>query len=235
MLILAIDSSTKVGSVSLINDNKLVAESLLNLKLNHSPRLMPEIIDLLEKTDYQLEDVTGIGVTVGPGSFTGTRIGVATAKTLAQSLEVPIVSVSTLEVLAYSLKHVSGYICPLIDARRSRVFSSLYSGSGVEGVEFKLQTEEALINIDDLLVELKDIAEPIYFVGAVVNNYKFKLAENIKKPQFVEHSFNLPRAGAVANLARVKLESGESDQLFALTPNYLKRSQAEIQWEAKNN
>ena len=234
MLILTIDSSTKVGSVSLINDEKLIAEELLNLQLNHSPRLMPAVVDVLDKSDYTKDDLDGIGVTVGPGSFTGTRIGVAAAKSLAQSLELPIVGVSTLEVLAAGLKYVTGYICPMIDARRNRVFSALYQGAGA-GDEFKAQTSESLLEIDDLLAELKEIEEEIYFVGPIVKEYKEQIEVEIAQPRFVGHSFNLPRAGVVGDLAWSKLTAGQEDDLFALKPNYLKRSQAEIQWESKNN
>mgnify|MGYP006283211027 CR=1 FL=1 len=234
MLILTIDSSTKVGSVSLINDEKLIAENLLNLQLNHSPRLMPAVVDVLEKSDYTKHDLDGIGVTVGPGSFTGTRIGVAAAKSLAQSLELPIVGISTLEVLAAGLKYVNGYICPMIDARRQRVFSSLYQGAGQQG-EFAAQTTESLLELDDLLAELAEIEAEIYFVGQIVSEYKGQIEAKINQPKFIEHSFSLPRAGALGDLALAKLQAGQEDDLYALQPNYLKRSQAEIQWAAKNN
>mgnify|MGYP006272716487 CR=1 FL=1 len=232
MLVLTVDASTTVGSVSLINQEKLIGEQMLNLELNHSPRLMPAVVSILEDCDYSKDDLDGIGVTVGPGSFTGTRIGVAAAKTLAQSLEISIVGVSTLEVLAHSLKYLSAYICPMIDARRGRVFSSLYRGSK-DGL--KLQNEEALLEVDELLERLAEIEEEIYFVGQIAAEYRDKIAAIVSKPRFVERSFNLPRAGAVGDLALNKLEAGREDELYALKPNYLKRSQAEIQWEAKNN
>jgi tRNA threonylcarbamoyladenosine biosynthesis protein TsaB len=234
MLILTIDSSTKVGSVSLINDDKLVGERLLNLKLNHAPRLMPEIISIVDKCGFSREDLTGIGVTVGPGSFTGTRIGVATAKTLAQSLDIPIVGVSTLKGLASSLKYVTGYICPMIDARRNRVFTALYQGTGSIEEQFVSQTEESLIDIDDLLEELAEIKEPIYFVGQIVAEHRSKIEAAIEDARFVERSYQVPRAGNLADLALAKLVEGKEDELFELTPNYLRRSQAEIQWAANN-
>jgi len=235
MLILTIDSSTKVGSVSLINDDKLVGERLLNLKLNHAPRLMPEIISILDKCGFSKEDLTGIAVTVGPGSFTGTRIGVATAKTLAQSLDIPIVGISTLKGLAFSLKYVTGYICPMIDARRNRVFTALYQGTGSIAEQFLSQTEESLIDIDDLLEELAEITEPIYFIGQIVAEHRSKIEAEIEDARFVERSYQVLRAGNLADLALAKLVAGNEDDLFELTPNYLRRSQAEIQWEANNN
>ena len=234
MLILTIDSSTKVGSVSLISDEKLIAENLLNLQLNHSPRLMPAVVDVLEKSGYTKDDLDGIGIAIGPGSFTGTRIGVAAAKSLAQSLELPIVGVSTLEVLAAGLKYVTGYICPMIDARRQRVYSALYQGAG-SGNEFTAQTTESLLEIDDLLAELAEVEAEIYFVGQIVSEYKEQIEAKIDKPRFIEDSFNLPRAGALGDLALSRLQAGQNDDLYALKPNYLKRSQAEIEWAAKNN
>ena len=235
MLIVTIDSSTPVGSISLINEERLVGENLLNLELNHSPRLMPNLVELLEKCDYTKDDLTGVGVTLGPGSFTGTRIGVAAAKTLAQSLELPIVGISTLEVLAHNLKYISAYICPMIDARNNRVFSALYQGAGIEESGFCAQTNESILALDDLLAKLTELEEEIYFVGSVVKDYQAKIETKVSKPRFVEASFNLPRAGCLGDIAKAKLSSGEEDDLYTLKPNYLKRSQAEIEWEAKNN
>ncbi len=231
MLILGIDSSTKAGTASLLTEDKLVGEKLLNLDQTHSQRLMPQIIDLMTSCGYQPEELTGIGVAKGPGSFTGTRIGLATAKTLAQSLELPIVGISTLKVLAYSLKHVSSYICPLIDARGGRLFTGLYR---VED-RLKLEAEETMVNKEDLLEYLADIQSEVYLVGNIVNKYRAEFESQLVKPQFVTELFNLPRGGAVAELAANRLTAGEADDLFALTPNYLKRSQAEIQWEQKQN
>ncbi len=232
MLILGIDSSTKVGSASLFLDNRLIGEILLNLEETHSQGLMPAVADLLKSCQYNPKDLEGVGVSLGPGSFTGTRIGVTTAKTLAQALSIPIVGISTLEVMAYGLKYVNGYICPMIDARRKRVFTSLYR-SDANG-QFEVESKEALIALDDLLVNLNKIDESIYFVGEVVNSYQEEIRSKINNPKFVTSSFDLPRAAFYGELASRRLLAG-GDELFALTPNYLKRSQAEIQWERKHN
>ncbi|GAB6099932.1 tRNA (adenosine(37)-N6)-threonylcarbamoyltransferase complex dimerization subunit type 1 TsaB [Halanaerocella petrolearia] len=227
MLVLSIDSSTDVGSVSLMNKEKLVGEHLLNLTETHSQRLMPQVIELIESSGYQVEDLEGIGVTVGPGSFTGTRIGMATAKSLAQSLDIPIVGVSTLEAIAYSLKYVSGYICSMINAHGGRVFACLYQA----GSKLEVKREETMLEVDDLTTSLSKLEEPIYFAGQIVKQYQDEIASEIEEAEFVTDNFNLPRAGAIGELALEKLAQGVEDDLFTLTPNYLKRSQAEIQWD----
>ncbi|MCK8826168.1 tRNA (adenosine(37)-N6)-threonylcarbamoyltransferase complex dimerization subunit type 1 TsaB [Natroniella acetigena] len=231
MLVLAVDSSTKVGSVSLVSTERLVAESLLHLDQTHSQRLMPQLIDLVDRSGYELDDLDGIAVALGPGSFTGTRIGVVTAKTLAQSLGLSIVGISTLKAMAYSLKYTSGYICPVIDARRKRVFTGLYRTSDEQ---LRAETEEALLAIDDLITELSSVQEEIYFVGEIIQEYRAQISEQIEGTHFITNKFSLPQAGAVGELGIERLVAGDEDQLFELTPNYLKRSQAEIQWE-KNN
>ncbi|AGB40306.1 universal bacterial protein YeaZ [Halobacteroides halobius DSM 5150] len=230
MLVLGIDSSTNVGSVSLIAEDRLIGEHLLNLEETHSQRLMPQIINLIESCNYQVQDLDGIGVALGPGSFTGTRIGVATAKSLAQSLEVSIVGVSTLEAIAFSLRYISGYICPMIDARGGRIFTSLYQSDK----QLKMVRKETILQIDDLITELTEVKGPIYFVGQVAKQYQEKINDQIEQAEFVRTIFNLPRAGAISEIAFNRLQQGAEDELFALTPNYLKRSQAEIQWDKKH-
>ncbi|WP_018249292.1 tRNA (adenosine(37)-N6)-threonylcarbamoyltransferase complex dimerization subunit type 1 TsaB [Orenia marismortui] len=231
MLVLAIDSSTNSGSVALISEEGIIGETLLNLQETHSQRLMPQVVNLLEACGYKPKDLGGIGVALGPGSFTGIRIGLTTAKTLAQSLDIPIAGISTLEAMAYNLEYSRGYLCPMIDGRRNRVFTSLYRANN----NIEVESKESLINIDDLLSQLSEIEDDIYFIGEVAGVYKDKIIKMIKNPNFLNSNFNLPKAAKIGELALNKLISGEGDNLFALTPNYLKRSQAEIQWEKKHN
>jgi len=231
MLTLAIDSSTNAGSVALISEDGLIGENLLNLTDTHSQRLMPQLVNLLEESGYKPQDLEGIGVGLGPGSFTGIRIGLTTAKTLAQALEIPMIGISTLEAMAYNLKYTSAYLCPMIDGRRDRVFTALYKGEDY----LEAQSQESLIAIDNLLTELVDIEEDIYFIGEVANKHRDKIIKVIKNPKFVSSSFNLPKASIIGELSLRRLLEGKVDNLFTLTPNYLKRSQAEIQWEKKHN
>lgn len=229
MLVLGIDSSTEVGTASLFGESKLIGEKLLNLEQTHSQRLMPQIVNLIESCGFKPADITGIGITKGPGSFTGTRIGMATGKALAHSLEVPIVGISTLEVLAYNLRFGRHYVCPMIDARGGRVFSCLYRADDGLNREIK----EALMEPKELVTQLETIEETIYFAGEVVASYQTAIEAKITSPKFVTSLFNIPRAGAVVELAAKRLKEGVEDDLFSLTPCYLKRSQAEIQWEQR--
>lgn len=234
MLILALDSSTSVGAVSLYEEEQLIAEYNLNLDLTHSQRLMPQIVNLMEDARLEVADLEGIVVGIGPGSFTGIRIGIATAKSLAQSLDIPIVGVSVLEVLANNQAYNKEYICPLIDARRERVYTAVYQGEDDFGLKRKLFSEQ-MMEVKDLIEELqKEFTGKIVFVGEGAKTYKGMLKEELKeRAQFLAATHNLVRGGVLAKIGSVKFKQGKADELLEVTPNYLKRSQAEIDWEKK--
>ncbi|WP_236777902.1 tRNA (adenosine(37)-N6)-threonylcarbamoyltransferase complex dimerization subunit type 1 TsaB [Anoxybacter fermentans] len=229
---LGIDTSTKVGGLGLYDSEKgLIGENNLTLERTHSERLMPMLEMLLKAADLTVQDLDGFAVTLGPGSFTGIRIGVTTAKTLAQITEKPIVGVSTLEVTAFNLVMTPGLICPIFDARNRRVYTARFYGNqgGLERI-----TEDASCTIDQLVDELKDEKGPIYFVGDAVSLYKDMLRSELReRVLFPPYSLQLPRGGTVAELGYQALNRGKKDDLFALTPNYLKPSQAEINWQKK--
>ena len=130
MKILGIDTSTPIGSVALIDGDTLAAEHTLNIVQAHSSRLMPAIDTVLKWSDVTADDLDGCAVGIGPGSFTGIRIGVATIKSLCYALDKPIVGVSTLEAVAYNLRWTNGTICPLLDARRSEIYGAIFQGGG---------------------------------------------------------------------------------------------------------
>lgn len=135
MNILAIDTSNHVMGVAVVSDGKVIGEVITNLKKNHSVRLMPTITSLMEEIGMQPEELNQIAVAQGPGSYTGVRIGVTTAKTLAWSLEIPIVGVSSIEVLAYQGRFYPGEICTFFDARRQTVFAGVYAWEKHELIE----------------------------------------------------------------------------------------------------
>lgn len=232
MLILALDSSTSVGAVSLYQEERLIAEYNLNLNLTHSQRLMPQIINLMEDARFEVSDLDGIVVGVGPGSFTGIRIGLATAKSLAQSLDIPIIGISTLEVLANNLTYTEKCICPIIDARRERVYAAGYQGEDELGLKRSVFSEQ-VIKVRNLIERLKnDFAEDIVFIGAGIKKYGDIIKEKLgEKAEFVFATHNLLRGGVLGRIGLTRLKRGESDDLVEITPNYLKRSQAEIDWE----
>lgn len=250
MLVLGIDTSTKVGGLGLFDTEKgLVGECNLVLDQTHSQRLMPMLGMLLEVSGYTLQDLDGISITLGPGSFTGTRIGVTTAKTLAQVGEKPIVGVSTLEVTAANLAYASGSICPIFDARNRRVYTALFKGnsslvSGSSSPWMLRLTEDDSCTIDELLEwlasenfgdEFSDQSGSIFFVGDAVSKYKELIRERLgEKAILPDLNDQIPKGGMVAEMGAMAFACGEKADLFALAPNYLKPSQAEINWQKKH-
>jgi len=126
MKILAIDTTGVAASAAVVREGKLLAEDVLNYKLTHSQTIMPLVDDVLKKTETDLKTIDYIACSEGPGSFTGLRIGAATAKGLALGLGKKIVTVPTLDVLAYNIFGTENIICPIMDARRSQVYSAFY-------------------------------------------------------------------------------------------------------------
>ena len=163
MKVLAIDTSNLVMGIAVLDNGKVLGEYITNLKKNHSIRVMPAIEQLMEETGVKPADLDRIVVAKGPGSYTGVRIGVTIAKTLAWTLKKELVGVSSLEVLAQGGKYFGGYTVPLFDARRTQVFTGLY-GNGDNG---QLQTvlEDRIILLKDWLEELQKLEEKILFIG----------------------------------------------------------------------
>lgn len=226
MLLLTIDSSTSAGSVAIVDEKKIIAKSILNLEQTQSQRLMPQIISLLDSCNYEIDQIDAVGVGVGPGSFTGIRIGLATASTLAQSLSVPIVGVSTLEAIAYNLNYSCGYVCAVIPSNRRYVFAALFSG---DGHNLKREFEDTLISIDNLIDELKEIKESIYFLGDI-KEYESDLKAKLNNVKLVDDDFSFPNPTIIAKLAEKKITEGKNKSVHEIKPNYLKRPQAEIDW-----
>ena len=222
MKILGIDTSTPIGSVALIDDDNLVAEHTLNIVQAHSSRLMPAIDTVLKWSDITAADLDGCAVGVGPGSFTGVRIGVATIKSLCYALDKPIVGVSTLEAVAYNLRWTNGVICPLFDARRSEVYGAIFEG----GTEWQRLTEELCLPIDAFLDRLDTRTStdcPINFVGAGLFTYGEAVRERLgERAQFADVIFNVPRGATVAHLGRQRLQNDDVDDYWTLVPNYVR-------------
>ena len=224
MLILAFETSAKAGSVALLDEQKLLGESYQNTGLTHSQTLMIMAEDLLKQCGKTVADVTAVAVAEGPGSFTGVRIGVAAAKGFAWGGQLPCYGVSTLEAMAESLGIWQGYVCPCMDARRSQVYNALFY---VNQGKIERIREDRAIALSELAEELKTLTEPVFLVGDGSNlTYKNLSAEisNLVLP--AEHRMH-QRATGVALLAAKKIAEGESGDANALTPNYLRLSQAE--------
>ena len=222
MKILGIDTSTPIGSVALIDDDNLVAEHTLNIVQAHSSRLMPAIDTVLKWGDIVAADLDACAVGVGPGSFTGVRIGVATIKSLCYALDKPIGGVSTLEAVAYNLRWTNGVICPLFDARRSEVYGAIFQG----GAEWQRLSEDLCLPIDDLLDRLDRSTSPdclINFAGDGLLAYGDAVRERLgKRALFADAIFNVPRGATIAHLGRQRLQHGEGASYWTLVPNYVR-------------
>ena len=224
MLILAFETTAKAGSVALLEDGKLLAESYQNTGLTHSQTLMVMAEDLLKTSGKTMAEVTAVAVAEGPGSFTGVRIGVAAAKGLAWGAQLPCCGVSTLEAMALTLGIWQGYVCAVMDARRSQVYNALFYVN--HGVPERLFPDRA-IALSQLAGELQTLEGPIFLVGdgsnLTHNTLKDTIPNLILPPEHRMHQ----RASGVALAAAKKLSSGEACDGAALMPNYLRLSQAE--------
>ena len=232
MLILAFETSAKAASVALLDDKKLLGESYQNTGLTHSQTLMLMAQDLLKSCGFGAKDVTHLAVAAGPGSFTGIRIGVAAAKGFAWGAELPCYGVSTLEAMAAQLGAWQGYVCPVMDARRSQVYNALFH---VECGKCTRIREDRAVSLQDLGAELQNLTEPVFLVGDGSNLCYNTLSESV--PALVlpaEHRMH-QRAAGVALAAREKILRGEPGNAGELTPNYLRLSQAERERMEKEN
>lgn len=226
MLVLAIDTATKIGSVALYDDKiGVIGEINLYVKVNHSNVIMDAVDSLFKLSGLNIKDVDRIAVTIGPGSFTGIRIGTAIAKGLAYSLKKPIVGVNELDVLAHMGENREDIIVPLIDARKERVYFSKY-----RYVDSILLREEEYKDgeLRDVLEELK--GKKVTFIGdGVIVNEKL-INEILEKDYNIYSKANsIPRAGVAA---QISLHLPE-DNLYTLEPLYVNKSQAEREKEER--
>ena len=230
MLLLAFETSAKAASVALFDENKLLGESYQNTGLTHSQTLMVMAQELIRQCGYSPADITHTAVAAGPGSFTGVRIGVAAAKGFAWGKEIPCCGVSTLEAMALGLGLQNGYICACMDARRNQVYNALFLAE--KGALTRV-SEDRAIALADLKTELEHLDGPIYLVGdgAALTHRSLSDLELILPPEWKQHQ----RAVGVGLAALAAIARGETGDGAALTPNYLRLSQAERERLEKEN
>lgn len=225
MKILGLDSSGIVASVAIVEDDVLLAEYTVNYKKTHSQTLLPMLDEVARMTELDLETVDAIAVAAGPGSFTGLRIGSATAKGLGLALDKPLAAVPTAEALAYNLYDTEGLICPIMDARRNQVYTGIYRYK-----EHKLCTveDQMAVAVTELLERLNALGEPVTFLGDGVPVFQETIAEMLKVPySFAPAHVNRQRAAAVAALGMVYYKEGRIQTAAEHAPDYLRVSQAE--------
>ncbi len=235
MRILALDSSGLVASVALTEDDHLLAEFTVNYKKTHSQTLLPMLDEIAKMIDLDLNTIDAVAVAAGPGSFTGLRIGSATGKGLALAMNKPMISVPTVEALAYNLYDCSSIICPMMDARRQQVYTGIYQ---FEGHELTALFEQNALAVEELTEILNKIAmkekKDVVFLGDGVPVYQNLLQEQMMVPySFAPAHVNKQRAGAVAALGIKYYEAGHIENARDHKPNYLRPSQAEREREEK--
>ncbi len=223
MKILGIETATSTGSVALIDDEEIIGEytyqggsprgGLSHCKLDHSAWLMPAIDKLLKDAGLSCQDLEGIAVSSGPGSFTGLRIGISTAKGLAQGLKIPVVGISTLDSLACNLPYTDKIICPVLDARKKEIYTALYKGSQ--------RLTDYLVIPPHQLTEL--ISQPTIFLGNGLKLYLELFKELLSNVYFTPSPLWLPKASYLALLGLQALKAGKQEDIYSFTPFYLRK------------
>ncbi|MEG0640991.1 MAG: tRNA (adenosine(37)-N6)-threonylcarbamoyltransferase complex dimerization subunit type 1 TsaB [Clostridium sp.] len=232
MRVIAIETSTAVASVAIVNDKKVESEIFLNYKLQHSTVLFPMIENILSSISIDMSSIDSVIVSGGPGSFTGLRIGVATAKGLVQGSERKFLGISSLDTLAYQNSTFSGLLCPILNALRDNVYTSLYRAVD-EDVE-KVIDYDAL-HIDELLEKLKDYNDRIMFIGDAVELHRGKIISVLgDMAQFALPMNNCPRSSSLGVLGVHRILSGIEDDIFTYGPLYIRKSQAEREYDIKH-
>lgn len=226
MNILGIDTATMAGSIAVISEQQLIAETTVNTKTTHTERLLPTIDQMLRAASLTMQQIDGIAVASGPGSFTGLRIGVTTAKSLAYSIRKPLVGIPSLDALASQFLYTEVLICPMLDARKQEVYTALYRNIGDRVQRI---SEYSVIAPKNLL---KGLSEPTLFLGDGVLTYRQQIREILgDRALFANPALMFPRASLVAKLGCDRFLTGMPDDSYALTPLYLRQSDAEIHWE----
>ena len=230
MKILGIDTSSMAASVAVIEDNKLICEYTINTKKTHSQKLMPMIENMLGLSDLNVREIDAIAVCEGPGSFTGLRIGMATAKAIAHVNDIPVIGVNSLEALAANMNLCDKKICSILDAQRNQVYTGRYQYEGTKLVEIK---EIGIQQIDEILEELAQSGEQWILVGEAVYKYEDKIRE-ISNIEIPAASNNVTKAGSLCSVAKVKFDEGKDIfDCYTVNPLYIRKSQAEEQYEEK--
>ncbi len=232
MKLLALDSSGLVASVAIVDDGITIAEYTVNYKKTHSQTLLPMLDEIKRMTELDLHTIDAIAIAAGPGSFTGLRIGAATAKGLGLALEIPIIPVPTVDSLAYNLYGSDKLICPLMDARRNQVYTGLYTfRSGKEGgtgFEMCVLQKQCVVDIAEIIQQINALGTEVIFLGDGVDAYRGKIAELVKgNYSFAPACCNRQRASCVAALGSVLYQNGVQETAREHAPEYLRLSQAE--------
>ena len=233
MKILALDSSGLVASVAIVEDDNMLGEYTVNYKKTHSQTLLPMLDEVAKMIDLDLNTIDAIAVSAGPGSFTGLRIGSATAKGLGLALEKPLIHIPTVDALACNLWNCRDLVCPLLDARRNQTYTGIYEFC--EG-ELQIIQEQCAVGIDEIVSQINALNRPVVFLGDGMPVFDSYIRENCTVPySYAPAHMNKQRAGAVAWLGMRYAQSGKTETAAEHKPDYLRLSQAERERKEKMN
>ncbi len=242
MKILAIDTSGLVCTVAVTEDDRLISEFSIQHKITHSELLLPMLEEIKKRVALDLATIDGIAVSAGPGSFTGLRIGCATAKGLCLSLDKPLIAVPTLDAMAYNLYGNENVICPMMDARRSQVYTGIYTfvpqkeNEKVREITYKMKTiqQQAAMSVDEIADRLNQIGKTVVLLGDGVPVYRDRLDELLTVDYMImPAASNRQRAASLASLAGIYLRKGKTVDADSFAPEYLRASQAEREAKEK--
>lgn len=225
MIWLGIDTANTPLSVAIVKDGQLLVEENASVAINHSLRAMPAIEEVFSKVNLTPADIDAIAVSEGPGSYTGVRIGVTIAKTLAWTLEKPLVGISSLKAIAMNGLFFDGLICPLVDARRENVYAGVYES---DNENLSSVIEDGHYAMDELFALLHEYEGPVLFIGKDVSLHKNILIDQLgERAVIAPLHFNLPRASSLIYAAQ-QFDTGEDVHNFV--PEYRRIAEAEANW-----
>ncbi len=228
MYILGIETSTKTGSVAVVSEEGVIAQYSLNIEITHSERLMATVDRVFKDTGLAIADMGGFSVSVGPGSFTGLRIGISTVKGLALATDKPVAAVPTLQALAWNLPVAAHPVCPLLDARKNEVYMAVYRYDEAALVLLRPETAMPVVKLAG------EIIGKTIFTGEGSHIYRREIEALFgARALFAPLSATLPSAAAVAEIGLAMIKGGCQANPDALIPTYIRRPEAEVAWEKR--
>lgn len=224
MLVLGIDTATRIASVGLVSEGRALAEESRLAAPNHTETLLPLVLRVLELARRSLPEVQGLGVSIGPGSFTGLRVALGTVKGIAYALGQKVVGVATLEALARTVLNWEGNICPVLDARKGEVYTALFHRD--RDGQLKRLSSDMVVAPEEFFSQL---SEPCSFLGDGLERYGELVQERCgPKARLLPFVSYHPRGGVIASMGWERLRRGEADSLGALVPRYVRKADAEL-------
>lgn len=227
MLIFALDTCCMAATAAIMDDDRLIAQTFINHKKTHSQKMLPQIETMFSQAEIDIMDIDCYAAAIGPGSFTGVRIGVATVKAFAQAADKPCVGISTLEALANNASFYGEIISPILDARRAQVYNALFMGSAGADLPKRLCEDRALA-LDELLDELDKMNKGVLFLGDGTAVYRDRIIERMGgRACFAQRMSTMNLAASVAEVADRRFQRGEIISADEMAPAYIRLSQAE--------